>query len=394
MHAADWRTSAKTTALRSRIRPDIRDLEAFRGIQPAMVPEYPPLPPLPPRTDRHLGLIDTPESTRPEIRAMMEFTNSQARIQATHNHENTHMTQRCPHDVILPDEKNRRFLYAFFKRVREAGKTFLMQSDVETLLDETTQGTGIQLADDSEIRKILASTMNAAFDDPWLAVELRPAIGRWCSGRFHLDQLSYEGITTAELMRFREHLIDGHDDHADLKVEYDSTAFLNDIPLMKDRKHIGRGVEYLNRTLSSRLFADPGQRSRTLLDFLRLHQHQGLQLMLANRIAQPADLRIALDEADSLLADLPKDTPWEELRTSFATLGLEPGWGDTAGRCRETISLLTEILDAPDAAGIEAFLSRVPMIFSVVIFSPHGYFGQSKVLGLPRSEERRVGKEC
>lgn len=293
------------------------------------------------------------------------------------------MTQQCPHDVILPDEATRRFLYAFFKRVRESGKTFLMQSDIETLLGETEEGTGTNLPEDSEVRKILTSTMNAAFHDPWLAVELRPSIGRWCSGRFHLDQLSYEGITTAELMRFREHLIDGHDAHADLKVEYDASAFINDIPLMKDRKHIGRGMEYLNRTLSSRLFADPKQRARTLLDFLRLHQHHGVQLMLADHITEPADLRTALDEADTLLADLDPVTPWAEIRASLTSLGLEPGWGDTAARVREMIGLLTEVLDAPDAAGIEAFLSRVPMIFSIVIFSPHGYFGQSKVLGLP-----------
>ncbi len=293
------------------------------------------------------------------------------------------MTQHCPHDVILPNEETRRFLYAFFKRVREAGKTFLMQSDIETLLDDTEAGTGTELGADSDVRKILGSTMNASFHDPWLVVELRPTIGRWCAGRFHLDQLSYEGISTSELMRFREHLIDGHDAHSDLRVEYDASAFLNDIPLMKDRKHIGRGVEYLNRTLSSRLFADPKQRAQTLIDFLRLHQHHGVQLMLADHITESADLRAALDECDAQLADIDPDTPWSEIRTSLATLGLEPGWGDTAARVRETISLLTEVLDAPDPAGIEAFLSRVPMIFSVVIFSPHGYFGQSKVLGLP-----------
>ena len=293
------------------------------------------------------------------------------------------MTQHCPHDVILPDENSRRFLYAFFKRVREAGKTFLMQSDIATLLEQTEEGTGTSLPEDSEIRKILASTMNAAFHDPWLAVELRPSIGRWCSGRFHLDQISYESISTAELMRFREQLINGHDTHADLQIEYDSSAFLHDIPLMKDRKHIGRGVEYLNRTLSNRLFADPRRREQTMLDFLRLHQHQSVQLMLADRITQPAELRAALTEADTLLADMVPDTPWTEIRASLAMIGLEPGWGDTAGRIRETIGLLTEVLDAPEPAGVESFLSRVPMIFSVVIFSPHGYFGQSKVLGLP-----------
>jgi hypothetical protein len=38
---------------------------------------------------------------------------------------------------------------------------------------------------------------------------------------------------------------------------------------------------------------------------------------------------------------------------------------------------------APDADGLERFLGRLPLVMNVVIMSPHGYFGQSNVLGLP-----------
>ncbi len=292
------------------------------------------------------------------------------------------MTPYCPHDVILPEGPDRRFLYAFFKRVREAGKTFLLQSDIADLLS-ATEAAADGPPPGSELRKILETTMSAAFHDPWMTVETRPSIGRWCAGRFHLDQLSYEGISASEFMRFRENLVDGHDAHPDLQVEYDGGAFLKDIPLMKDRKHIGRGVEYLNRTLSNRLFADPEKRLRTLVDFLRVHQHKGKQLMLSDRIDEPAALREAINRAEDLLADIPVETPWADIRSTMNAVGLEVGWGDTAGRVRETLGLLAEVIDAPDPGNIESFLSRVPMIFSVVIFSPHGYFGQSKVLGLP-----------
>lgn len=50
---------------------------------------------------------------------------------------------------------------------------------------------------------------------------------------------------------------------------------------------------------------------------------------------------------------------------------------------KETISLLSEVLQAPDPLNTEKFFSRVPAIFNVVLFSVHGYFGQSDVLGLP-----------
>lgn len=67
----------------------------------------------------------------------------------------------------------------------------------------------------------------------------------------------------------------------------------------------------------------------------------------------------------------------------FQEWGLEKGWGDTAGYVLEMIHLLLDVLQAPDPSTLETFLGRIPMIFNVVVVSPHGYFGQANVLGLP-----------
>lgn len=64
-------------------------------------------------------------------------------------------------------------------------------------------------------------------------------------------------------------------------------------------------------------------------------------------------------------------------------LGFERGWGDTAVHVLEMIYLLLDILQAPDPSILATFLGRVPMVFNVVVLSPHGYFGQANVLGLP-----------
>ncbi|XP_075654725.1 sucrose synthase 2-like [Castanea sativa] len=64
-------------------------------------------------------------------------------------------------------------------------------------------------------------------------------------------------------------------------------------------------------------------------------------------------------------------------------MGFERGWGDIAQRVSETIHLLLEILQAPDPSTLETFLGRIPMLFNVVIVSPHGYFSQANILGLP-----------
>lgn len=62
---------------------------------------------------------------------------------------------------------------------------------------------------------------------------------------------------------------------------------------------------------------------------------------------------------------------------------MEKGWGDTAKRVHDTIHLLLDLLEAPDPATLEKFLGTIPMMFNVVILSPHGYFAQSNVLGYP-----------
>jgi sucrose synthase len=42
-----------------------------------------------------------------------------------------------------------------------------------------------------------------------------------------------------------------------------------------------------------------------------------------------------------------------------------------------------DLIQAPDSNTLERFLCRLPLVFRVVILSPHGFFGQNNVLGLP-----------
>jgi sucrose synthase len=289
-------------------------------------------------------------------------------------------TGPAPHE---PHDGERRFLYLLFKKIREEARKFFLQSDFADLVEAVDAEAEESLPADSPVRKRLAHVMSGAFRDPWLLVEIRRSIGRWTYGRFHLDDLSFEEVPVDAFMAFRESLVDDSEAPAEWPVEFEGEPFLKDIPLMKDKKQIGRGVEYLNRTLSSRLFSGEEERVKTLLDFLRIHQHRGQQLMLSDRIDRPGELRDAISEAEEYLAREPDDKPWEEVRGALNAAGLEVGWGDTAGRIRETLGLLSEIIDAPDPKDIEEFLGRIPMVFNVVIFSPHGFFGQSNVLGLP-----------
>ncbi|MGB0723618.1 MAG: sucrose synthase, partial [Gammaproteobacteria bacterium] len=87
--------------------------------------------------------------------------------------------------------------------------------------------------------------------------------------------------------------------------------------------------------------------------------------------------------AQKYLDNVAPDTPWPALRPQMLNLGFEDGWGSTCARVKDTIRLLLDILEAPDPATLEQFLGRIPMIFSMAILSPHGWFGQADVLGRP-----------
>lgn len=106
-------------------------------------------------------------------------------------------------------------------------------------------------------------------------------------------------------------------------------------------------------------------------------------MMLNDKIQNPNSLQHVLRKAEEYLIKLSPETPYSEFEKKFQEIGLERGWGDTAGNTLEMIQLLLDLLEAPDACTLEKFLGRIPMVFNVVILSPHGYFAQDNVLGYP-----------
>lgn len=106
-------------------------------------------------------------------------------------------------------------------------------------------------------------------------------------------------------------------------------------------------------------------------------------MMLNDRIQNSNTLQNVLRKAEEYLIMLPPETPYYEFEHKFQEIGLEKGWGDTAERVLEMVSMLLDLLEAPDSCTLEKFLGRIPMVFNVVILSPHGYFAQENVLGYP-----------
>lgn len=117
-------------------------------------------------------------------------------------------------------------------------------------------------------------------------------------------------------------------------------------------------------------------------------------MMLNDRIQNLNSLQHILRKAEEYLSTLPPETPYAELEHKFQEIGLERGWGDTAERVLEMIQLLLDLLEAPDPCTLEKFLGRIPMVFNVVILTPHGYFAQDNVLGYPDTGGQVSSQPC
>jgi sucrose synthase len=259
-------------------------------------------------------------------------------------------------------------------------RPFLLRSDLTDAVDYLCQDDPA-LAD-TALFQALYHCEEAAIDASWIYLALRRRVARWDYLRIHLEAMDLQQVSVTEYLAFKEHLATGgHEDPFGLEI--DLAPFYRDQYKLKEAESIGRGVEFLNRRLSSRLFEEIGKGDQRLLHFLRMHSFRGQQLMLNASITSVAELRNALRQALIPLRRRPTHAPYGDVAAELRALGFEAGWGVDVARIRDSMGLLLDILEAPSPRALEEFLGRVPMIFSIAILSPHGWFGQSNVLGRP-----------
>ncbi|KAM0837922.1 hypothetical protein ACQ4PT_061321 [Festuca glaucescens] len=275
---------------------------------------------------------------------------------------------------------HRNELVALLSKYVSKGKGILQPHRILDTLDEVQVPGGSVFAE-GPFLDILRSSQEAIVLPPFVAIAVRPRPGVWEFVRVNVNELNVEQLSVSEYLRFKEELVDGQHDNPYV-LELDFEPFTALIPRPNRSSSIGNGVQFLNRHLSSVLFRNRDC-LEPLLDFLREHRHKGHVMMLNDRIQSVGRLQSVLTKAEEHLSKLPADTPYSEFSNKFQEWGLEKGWGDTAEHVLEMMHLLLDVLQAPDPSTLENFLGRIPMIFNVVIVSPHGYFGQANVLGMP-----------
>ncbi len=292
------------------------------------------------------------------------------------------MSAELIQSIIASEEKND--LRSFLSELRHQEKKYLLRNDILSAYREycTKYQKPEEFYDSSNLGKLIYYTQEIIRENGSICLILRSKIASQEVFRL-TEELNIELLSVQELLDVRDRFVNHyHPNEGDI-LELDFQPFYDYTPTIRDPKNIGKGVQFLNRYLSSKLFQDPKQWLESLFDFLRLHKYDSTQLLINGRIQSQQQLSEKIKKALTFVGELELDEPYEKFRFVLQLMGFEAGWGNTAGRVKETLEILDELIDSPDHQTLEAFISRIPMVFRIVLVSPHGWFGQEGVLGRP-----------
>ncbi|HEY9614877.1 sucrose synthase [Allocoleopsis sp.] len=285
-------------------------------------------------------------------------------------------------DVLESDERSD--LRQFVSQLRASDKKYLLRNDILAAFSEycASHKKPEHFFQYSNLGQLVYYTQEIILDNESLYLIIRPKIASQEVYRV-LEDLTVEPVTVQELLDLRDRFVNHYHPTEGDVLELDFQSFYDYSPTIRDPKNIGKGVRFLNRYLSSKLFQDPRQWLESLYTFLSVHQFQGTQLLINGRIKNQQQLSDQVKRALLFVSDRPDEESYEEFRFKLQEMGFEAGWGNTAARVRDTLEILDELLDSPNDEGLEKFISRIPMIFRIVLVSIHGWFGQEGVLGRP-----------
>nr|BAM68520.1 sucrose synthase [Mangifera indica]BAM68522.1 sucrose synthase [Mangifera indica]BAM68523.1 sucrose synthase [Mangifera indica]BAM68524.1 sucrose synthase [Mangifera indica]BAM68525.1 sucrose synthase [Mangifera indica] len=270
---------------------------------------------------------------------------------------------------------HRNEILALLSRLEAKGKGILQHHQL-ILEFEAIPADNRKKLSDGAFSEVLRSTQEAIVLPPWVALAVRPRPGVWEYIRVNVHALVVEELLVAEYLHFKEELVDGST-NGNFVLELDFEPFTASFPRPTLSSRLGMEWSSLTAT-----FLQNSSMTRRVCTHC-LNFSESTNMMLNDRIQNLNSLQYVLRKAEEYLSTLPPATPYSEFLLKFQEIGLERGWGDTAERVLEMIQLLLDLLEAPDPCTLETFLGRIPMVFNVVILTPHGYFAQDNVLGYP-----------
>ena len=234
-----------------------------------------------------------------------------------------------------------------------------------------------------DLEEVVNLLQEIILHDHTIYLDVRVQIGHSSFFLANLEEMAIEKISIKEYLISKEKFVNPDIDDDILTLNF--KPFYENYPSVRDYQSIGSGVDYLNKFLSSKMFNDIDKWKEVLFNYIKLHKYDGQQLILNDRIKSPDHLITNIKKTINSLNKFDKHERYDNIKHEMQSLGFEKGLGKDANEIKTNLQLLDNLFHSPDNTTLKEFLAKIPMIFNIAIVSPHGYFAQQNVLGLPDS---------
>lgn len=296
-------------------------------------------------------------------------------------------------EILNSDE--RKALEQLVAKLRGNGKRYFLRNEILQTFAELGEQSPqpIQAYHSSSLSRLINYIHELILDDNsredlkennvWLV--LRPWIGSQQVWKLTEDLTKEIQMDVHELLNLRDRQVNREQPHI---LNIDFNPFYEGAPRISDPRNMGQGLTFLSNYLCNKLMSDFPQWLEALFMALHILEHDRKQLLINAHIKSGVELAKQVKLALRLLDQVDANLPYAKVHNDLQALGFEPGWGNTVGRTRETMELIHHLLENPEPAILDTFVSRVPAIFRVVSISIHGWIGQESTLGLPETRSQ------
>jgi len=276
-----------------------------------------------------------------------------------------------------------RIVKQFCAALKASGEPFLLSDQVQQRLEDFLTTQNVDPRADRAVRRLFRGCGEMLLEADTVYAVLRPGLGLKQIVRIHPQLNHLEEISRGQYLEIKDAWIQGHEEAGKRGLVLDFSPFFRNFPRVNEANEMGAGISFLNRHLSAQMYQNPHVFRRALLDFLRKRDIDGTSVFVNDHLATAEALLEELSAARTLLEDFDADEPFETFAHELRTHGFEAGWGRTAASVAENLALLAQVLESSEPARFEKLLGRLPLVQTVLMVSPHGWFAQDGVLGRP-----------
>ncbi len=281
------------------------------------------------------------------------------------------------------DETELEIVRGFVAQLRQGTRRHLLRNDIVLQFSEFERekkgGHGLK----SLLEKIQRVQELLLFDDR-VVIQYREGPARYQIFSLTDNAAAPESVSADSFLEYRERIAGFSPVASENRLEIDFEPFYLGKPRVAAGQAIGNGRTVLNEHLAEQMRGDIATWQVRLLEFLTSRFLEGQPILLdGNVIPNVPQLQESVKSAVDFLESVPVETSLPSLLPSLSQWGILPGFGDNSERIKENLESLLTLLNEPDEQALEDFFQVLPLVSRVAVISPHGWFGQDKVLGRP-----------